>query len=195
MGHAGILRNGSTAPSRRQPPVRDGAVRTIRPRGDENQCVGIAEALGLSYETRRIPDGRPLTWMAPWGPIDPRDAPGRAGGLGAASAGGSLGAGRAVCRFAGAGFSRRTVAGRGRAGAGRAPPRPSEPSARPVRSSRRAVSRFASSSSTSRATEPSGPTRARRAAGCDRGRPAAPPCARSRPGSSPRASSTGGGGR
>ncbi|CAO4134290.1 hypothetical protein OFEAOIEE_LOCUS2022 [Methylorubrum extorquens] len=49
--------------------------------GDENQCIGIAEALGLAYETRRIPDGRPLTWMAPWGPIDPRDAPGRAGGL------------------------------------------------------------------------------------------------------------------
>ncbi|MFF8801518.1 MULTISPECIES: mitochondrial fission ELM1 family protein [unclassified Methylobacterium] len=49
--------------------------------GDENQCIGIAEALGISYERRRIPKGRPLTWMAPWGPIDPRDAPGRAGGM------------------------------------------------------------------------------------------------------------------
>ena len=49
--------------------------------GDENQGIGIAEALGVSYERRRIPKGRPLTWMAPWGPIDPRDAPGRAGGM------------------------------------------------------------------------------------------------------------------
>jgi mitochondrial fission protein ELM1 len=49
--------------------------------GDENQCIGIAQALGLAVETRRIPRGRPLTWTAPWGPIDPRDAPGRSGGL------------------------------------------------------------------------------------------------------------------
>ena len=49
--------------------------------GDENQCLGLAQALGLSAETRRIPRGRPLVWTAPWGPIDPRDAPGRAGGL------------------------------------------------------------------------------------------------------------------
>jgi len=48
--------------------------------GDENQCVGIAESLGLAYELRRIPRGRPLVWMAPWGPVDPRDAPGRARG-------------------------------------------------------------------------------------------------------------------
>ena len=48
--------------------------------GDENQCIGIAEALGVPYERRRIPDGRPLTWMAPWGPIDQRAAPRWAGG-------------------------------------------------------------------------------------------------------------------
>lgn len=49
--------------------------------GDENQCIGVAAALGVPFETRRIPRGRPLTWTAPWGPIDPRDAAGRAGGL------------------------------------------------------------------------------------------------------------------
>ncbi len=48
--------------------------------GDENQCLGIAEALGLAFDVRRIP-ARPLSWMAPWGPLDPRDAPGRRGGL------------------------------------------------------------------------------------------------------------------
>ena len=48
--------------------------------GDENQCVGIAEALRVSFELRRVVRRRPFGWTAPWGPIDPRDAPGRAGG-------------------------------------------------------------------------------------------------------------------
>ncbi|GJE43813.1 mitochondrial fission ELM1 family protein [Methylobacterium soli] len=48
--------------------------------GDENQCVGIAETLGLSYEIRRVPARGPFGWTAPWGPIDPREAPGRARG-------------------------------------------------------------------------------------------------------------------
>lgn len=49
--------------------------------GDENQCIGVAEALGVPYSLRRIPQrGRPLHWIAPWGPLDPRDAPGREGG-------------------------------------------------------------------------------------------------------------------
>ncbi|GJE54156.1 mitochondrial fission ELM1 family protein [Methylobacterium thuringiense] len=47
--------------------------------GDENQCIGIAECLSLPYELRRI-TSRPFGWTAPWGPIDPRDAPGRQGG-------------------------------------------------------------------------------------------------------------------
>lgn len=47
--------------------------------GDENQCLGIAEYLKLPYELRRIPH-RPFNWTAPWGPLDPRDAPGRKGG-------------------------------------------------------------------------------------------------------------------
>ncbi|MDR7037863.1 mitochondrial fission protein ELM1 [Methylobacterium sp. BE186] len=45
--------------------------------GDENQCIGIAETLGLAYEIRRIPARGPFGWTAPWGPIDPREAPGR----------------------------------------------------------------------------------------------------------------------
>ncbi len=49
--------------------------------GDENQCLGIAEYLRLPFEVRRIPSHRPFGWTAPWGPVDPRDAPGRAGGV------------------------------------------------------------------------------------------------------------------
>ena len=48
--------------------------------GDENQCIGIAEALNVPFEVRRITP-RPLGWMAPWGPVDRRDAPGRASGV------------------------------------------------------------------------------------------------------------------
>ncbi|MET0257369.1 MAG: mitochondrial fission ELM1 family protein [Methylobacterium sp.] len=47
--------------------------------GDENQCIGIAECLRLPYELRRV-TSRAFGWTAPWGPIGPRDAPGRAGG-------------------------------------------------------------------------------------------------------------------
>ena len=49
--------------------------------GDENQCIGLAEALGVPFETKRIPRGRPLLWTAPGGPLDPRDRPGRRGGV------------------------------------------------------------------------------------------------------------------
>ncbi len=48
--------------------------------GDENQCLGIAETLGLAVEIKRLEARPPFDWLAPWGPIDPRDAPGRAGG-------------------------------------------------------------------------------------------------------------------
>ena len=46
--------------------------------GDENQCLGLAETLGLPFEIRRIAPRPPFGWMAPWGPIDPRDQPGSA---------------------------------------------------------------------------------------------------------------------
>lgn len=48
--------------------------------GDENQCLGIAESLGLVAEPRRIPASGPFGWFAPWGPIDPRQGPRRPGG-------------------------------------------------------------------------------------------------------------------
>lgn len=49
--------------------------------GDENQCIGIAETLGLDFETRRVTPRPPFGWLAPWGPVDPRDRPGRRGAL------------------------------------------------------------------------------------------------------------------
>jgi uncharacterized protein len=47
--------------------------------GDEAQCLGVAERLGLSPEVRRIAPRPPYTWAMPWGPIDPREAPAKAG--------------------------------------------------------------------------------------------------------------------
>jgi hypothetical protein len=48
--------------------------------GDETQCLGVADALGLSAEVKRIAPRIPWSWLMPWGPPDPREAPGRAGG-------------------------------------------------------------------------------------------------------------------
>jgi hypothetical protein len=47
--------------------------------GDEVQCVGVAEALGLTPEIRRVSPRRPWVWLMPWGPIDPAEGPDRAG--------------------------------------------------------------------------------------------------------------------
>lgn len=47
--------------------------------GDEVQCLGIAEALGLAPELRRIAPRPAYAWVMPYGPIDPREAPGRPG--------------------------------------------------------------------------------------------------------------------
>ncbi|MBV9065336.1 MAG: mitochondrial fission ELM1 family protein, partial [Methylobacteriaceae bacterium] len=46
--------------------------------GDEVQCFGIAEALGLSPQRRLIAPHAPWRWMAPFAPIPPRDAPAHA---------------------------------------------------------------------------------------------------------------------
>ena len=43
--------------------------------GDEQQCLGVAEALGLAPELRRVKPRAPFTWLMPWGAIDPREAP------------------------------------------------------------------------------------------------------------------------
>ncbi|PSC06876.1 nucleoside-diphosphate sugar epimerase [Alsobacter soli] len=48
--------------------------------GDENQCLGVAEALGLTPDVRRINPRAPWVWLMPWGPIDPRERPGLEGG-------------------------------------------------------------------------------------------------------------------
>ncbi|CAA2103268.1 hypothetical protein MBUL_02107 [Methylobacterium bullatum] len=48
--------------------------------GDENQCIGLAETLGLDFEIHRVTPRPPFGWLAPWGPIDPRDRPGHRGG-------------------------------------------------------------------------------------------------------------------
>lgn len=47
--------------------------------GDEQPCLGVAEAVADRIERRRIAPRRPWAWLAPWGPIDPRDAPDRMG--------------------------------------------------------------------------------------------------------------------
>ncbi|MDP2619272.1 MAG: mitochondrial fission ELM1 family protein [Hyphomicrobiales bacterium] len=47
--------------------------------GDEVHCLGIAEALGLRYEMRRVAPRLPWVWLMPWGPIDPRERPERPG--------------------------------------------------------------------------------------------------------------------
>src|SRR6476660_7539412 len=47
--------------------------------GDEQQCLGVAEALGGMIELRRVKPWAPIVWLMPYGPIDPFEAPGRAG--------------------------------------------------------------------------------------------------------------------
>ena len=47
--------------------------------GDEMQCLGVAERLGVTPEIRRVAPRRPFAWLMPRGPIDPAEAPGRPG--------------------------------------------------------------------------------------------------------------------
>lgn len=47
--------------------------------GDEQPCLGVAEALELPAEVRRVQPRPPFTWLMPRGPIDPREAPARPG--------------------------------------------------------------------------------------------------------------------
>lgn len=48
--------------------------------GDEVQCIGVAERLGLAPDLRRIAPRKPFTWLMPWYGTDPRETPGRRGG-------------------------------------------------------------------------------------------------------------------
>ncbi len=43
--------------------------------GDEQQCIGIAEALGLAYEKIHVKPRRFYSLLMPYGPIDPKDTP------------------------------------------------------------------------------------------------------------------------
>jgi mitochondrial fission protein ELM1 len=45
--------------------------------GDEEPCRGVAEALGLQPELRRVSPGALFAWAMPWGPLDPAEGPGR----------------------------------------------------------------------------------------------------------------------
>ena len=45
--------------------------------GDELQCLGVAERLGIVPEIRRVKPRKPWAWLMPRGPIDPREAPDR----------------------------------------------------------------------------------------------------------------------
>ncbi len=47
--------------------------------GDEQQCLGVGEALGVTAEVRRVAPRAPFSWLMPWGPVDPREAPDRPG--------------------------------------------------------------------------------------------------------------------
>ncbi len=42
--------------------------------GDEVQCLGIADELGLIPQRRLVKPRAPWSWLTPWGPIDPREA-------------------------------------------------------------------------------------------------------------------------
>lgn len=44
---------------------------------DETRCLGVAEAVADRVERRAVAPRAPWRWLAPFGPIDPRDAPDR----------------------------------------------------------------------------------------------------------------------
>jgi hypothetical protein len=47
--------------------------------GDEVQCLGVAQRLGVAPQIRRVAPRKPFAWLMPRGPIDPREAPDRPG--------------------------------------------------------------------------------------------------------------------
>ncbi len=68
--------------------------------GDENQCVGVAEAMGLAFETRRVAPRAPFAWFMPKGPIDPREGPSRPGSpIGGAPPDVVIGSGRRAAAY------------------------------------------------------------------------------------------------
>lgn len=47
--------------------------------GHEAQCFGVVEALGLKAEVKRVAPSGVFKWMAPWGPVAPRERFGQPG--------------------------------------------------------------------------------------------------------------------
>jgi mitochondrial fission protein ELM1 len=47
--------------------------------GDEAQCLGVTDAIGVAPEIRRVAPRALFALAMPWGPIDPAEAPGRPG--------------------------------------------------------------------------------------------------------------------
>lgn len=47
--------------------------------GDEQPLAGIAEAMGITPDLRRVRPRKPFAWLMPWGPIDWRDRPSQPG--------------------------------------------------------------------------------------------------------------------
>ena len=47
--------------------------------GHEVQCLGVANALGLVTEIKRVAPGQIFRWSAPWGPVNPAERFGQAG--------------------------------------------------------------------------------------------------------------------
>ncbi len=41
--------------------------------GNDAQTKGVAEALGLAYDVKRIDPAPPWSWLAPWGPVGPSE--------------------------------------------------------------------------------------------------------------------------
>ena len=49
--------------------------------GDELQCLGVTDALHLKPEIKRVAPRKPWVWLAPWGPMDPREHPDTPGSI------------------------------------------------------------------------------------------------------------------
>ncbi len=69
MSDPALLPDGTTAWV-----VTDGKI------GDVVQCVGVVERLGLRPDLKVLHPRPPWSWLAPRGPLDPREAPGRRSG-------------------------------------------------------------------------------------------------------------------
>ncbi len=63
--------------SHRLPPGTTAWLITDGKIGDEVQCLGIADELGLEPDRRLVRPRPPWSWVTPWGPVDPNEAPRR----------------------------------------------------------------------------------------------------------------------